>query len=86
MIFEFIERVEVHDGEWSDLDKDAGTRGSRSQEVDVYLKYIGNFKIPDTRSPEELEAEKKHERLKAKRREYNRRYNRKRYATAIVTE
>jgi hypothetical protein len=85
MIFEFIERVEVHEGEWSELDADAGTRGSRSQEVDVYLKYIGRFDLPDTRSPEEIEAEQKHERLKAKRREYNRRYNRKRYATAATT-
>jgi hypothetical protein len=85
MIFEFIERVEVHEGEWSELDREAGTRGSRSQTVDVYLKYIGCFSVPDARTPEEIEAEQKHERLKAKRREYNRRYNKKRYATIATT-
>jgi hypothetical protein len=80
MIFEFIERVEIHDGEWSELDREAGTRGSRTQEVDVYLKYIGNFSIPDTRTPEQLAAEQKAERQKAKRREYNRRYIKKKTA------
>jgi DNA invertase Pin-like site-specific DNA recombinase len=80
MINEFIERVEIHDGEWSEFDREAGTRGSRTQEVDVYLKYIGRFDLPDTRTPEQLAAEQKAERQKAKRREYNRRYIKKKTA------
>jgi hypothetical protein len=80
MINEFIERVEIHEGEWSEYDEESGYRGSRSQTVDVYLKYIGRFELPDTRTPEELEAERKAEAQKVKRREYNRRWMRKKYA------
>jgi DNA invertase Pin-like site-specific DNA recombinase len=76
MIFEFIERVEIHEGEWSELDKEAGTRGSRTQEVDVYLKYIGKYTAPKTKTADEQKAD----RQRAKRREYNRRYWKKRYA------
>jgi hypothetical protein len=73
MINEFIERIDVHEGVWSE-----GKRyGSRSQQIDVCLKYIGRFDVPELRTPEELEAERlaeeKEERRRAQNRESTRR-------------
>jgi DNA invertase Pin-like site-specific DNA recombinase len=82
MIFEFIERVEIHEGVWSDLDPERHTRGSRTQEVDVYLKYIGKYSPPAGKTQEELEAEEKRVRFREKRREYERRYLQKKYGNA----
>ena len=59
MINEFIDKVLVHEAEWSDGRHPETGRGmgARTQEVEVYLKYIGNFDVPELRTAEEIEAE-----------------------------
>jgi hypothetical protein len=51
--------------------------GVRTQRVDIYLKYIGVFNVPDTRTADEIETERiKEEKLalqRKKQREYMRR-------------
>jgi DNA invertase Pin-like site-specific DNA recombinase len=86
MVNEFIERIEVHEGVWSE-----GKRyGSRSQQVDVYLKYIGKFDVPDLRTPEEIEieqlAEEKRERRRTANRESTRRYWERKKAEKAAAE
>jgi hypothetical protein len=93
MVHEFVERIEVHEGEYPNADVATGYRGSRTQKVDVYLKYIGNFDAPeppDTRTEEEIEAERIAEERLNKRRAANCRYARrkreeKRAAKATAT-
>jgi hypothetical protein len=82
MINEFIDRVEVHEGEWSEKDPDSAYKGQRSQTVDVYLKYIGKFDLPDTRTPEEIEAERIAEEKRERIRASNKKYMRRKYAEA----
>lgn len=76
MISEFIDKIIIHEAEWSE--NDGRYKGTRSQQVDVYLKYIGKFDAPDTRTPEEIEAERialeKAERARTRSREAARRY------------
>ncbi|GHU87260.1 recombinase [Clostridia bacterium] len=69
----FIDKVIVHEAEWSE-GRNANNRpiGARSQRVDVYLKYIGNFDAPDTRTSEEIEAERIAEEKLAANRAYHR--------------
>jgi DNA invertase Pin-like site-specific DNA recombinase len=55
MINELVEKVVVHEGEYPE--RNGKYRGTRIQEVEVYLKYIGKYDVPDTRSVEEIEAE-----------------------------
>jgi DNA invertase Pin-like site-specific DNA recombinase len=75
---EFVEKVIVHECEWSEGNTGKGgrPRGARTQKVDVYLKYIGNFETPDLRTPEQIEAdiiaEEKLERNRAYHREKTR--------------
>jgi DNA invertase Pin-like site-specific DNA recombinase len=81
----FVDKVIVHEGVWSDgCGENGRPRGSRTQEVDVYLKYIGKFDAPDARTPEEIEAERvAEEKLEAKRayhREKTRQYNERKKA------
>jgi len=88
MINEFVDKIIVHEGEWSEgYNKENGRpMGIRSQRVDVYLKYIGNFNVPDMRTEEEIEAERKAaEKLEAKR-AYNREYMRKKAAEKRAAE
>ena len=79
MLNEFVDKVFVHEGEWSEGNTGHGgrPRGTRTQQVDVHLKYIGNFAVPDTRTPAEIEldriAEEKSESLRAYYREKTRR-------------
>jgi len=69
MINEFIDRVLVHEAE--------GIGADRTQEVEIYLNYIGQFSVPqeeivltdEEREQQAIEAEKLR-----KKREYNRRY------------
>ncbi|GHV16968.1 recombinase [Clostridia bacterium] len=83
MVHEFIDRIEVHEGEYPNADPATGYKGSRTQKVDVYLKYIGNFEAPelqeppDTRTREEIEAECIAEERLNKRRAANCRYARR---------
>jgi len=69
IINEFVDRIIVHEAD--------RTSGKRVQRVDIYLSFIGAFDIP-VEAPiptvEELDAEHKQDALRAKRREYNRRY------------
>jgi hypothetical protein len=82
MINEFIDKVIIHEGVWSECD--GLNRGTRTQQVDVYLKYIGKFDVPETRTQEEIEAERlaeeKLERERKRRRENARRLAEKRKA------
>ena len=80
MLNELVDRVIVHEGEWSEGKNPATGRGigTRRQHVEVFLKYIGDLAIPDTRTPEEIAAEiitiEKAEQRLAKGRENRRRY------------
>ncbi|MFQ6924627.1 MAG: DUF4368 domain-containing protein [Coprococcus sp.] len=66
MIHEFIDRIEVHEADKS--------TGERTQEIDIYLKYVGRLDVPMPElTPEEL-AEKERKRRK---RAWNRTYNRR---------
>ena len=83
MIAEFVDKVIIHEGEWSE--NNGRCKGTRSQQVDVYLKYIGKFDVPDLRTVEEIEAERiafeKAERKRKQHRESARRYEAKRRAS-----
>ena len=58
MLNEFVDKVVVHQAEKID--------GERSQEVEVYLNYVGKFEIPAKElTPEEIAEQEK---LKEKRR------------------
>ena len=43
LLNEFIEKVMVHEGEW--------INGIRTQQVDIYLSFIGNFELPASEMP-----------------------------------
>ena len=67
MIAEYIEKIVVHEADKSS--------GERSQQVDVYLNFIGKFEIPaPAPTAEEIEAEEKARRKRTQRREAQRRY------------
>jgi len=59
MLNELVDKVIVHEGEWSEGINTETKRGmgTRRQHVEVFLKYIGDMSIPDLRTPEEIEAE-----------------------------
>ncbi len=92
MLNEYIDRVMVHEGVWSEGNTGEGgrPRGSRTQQVDVYLKYIGKFDVPELRSAEEIEAERiaeeKLERKRAYRRKKAREYKDRKIAAAKAAE
>jgi hypothetical protein len=70
MLNSFVEKVIVHEGIWSEGYTGEGgrPRGSRSQFVEVFLKYIGSFPVPDLRTPEQIEADRlAEEKLEVKR-------------------
>ena len=78
MLNEFVDKIIVHECEWSEGRHPENNRpmGSRSQQVDVYLKYIGKFDVPDIRTAEEIEQDRiAEEKLEAKR-DYSRRKTR----------
>ena len=69
MIKEFVEKIVVHAPDRSS--------GQRTQQVDIYFRFIGQFGIPEEQealSPEEQAAR---DELEAKRAEYRRRYYRR---------
>ncbi|MCL1883448.1 MAG: recombinase family protein [Defluviitaleaceae bacterium] len=89
MLNEFVDKIIVHEGVWSEGKHPNGRpKGIRSQRVDVYLKYIGKFDVPDMRTAEEIEAERiAAEKLEKKRkagRETARRAAAKKRATNIA--
>ena len=77
MLNEFVDKVIIHEGEWSEGRGENGRhRGSRSQRVEVFLKYIGCFDVPDLRTPEQIEADRIAEEKLAARRAYHRKKTR----------
>jgi hypothetical protein len=81
MIYEFVDKIIVHEAVWTEQDENNRRKGSRTQKIEVFLKYIGDFNAPDSRSPEEIEAERiaeeKLEQKRARQREASRRYDEK---------
>ncbi len=74
MLNALVDRVIVHECNWSEGNTGEGgrPRGARTQRVDVYLKYIGSFDMPDMRTPEQMEADRIAEEKLAARRAYHR--------------
>ena len=71
MINEFVDKIVVHEADRS--------TGERTQEVDIYLKFIGKFDVPIPEpTAEELEEQEQLRKKRAKKAEYNRRYMAKR--------
>ena len=71
MINEFVDKILVHKPDYS--------TGERVQEVEIFLKFIGKFKLPEPDpTPEELAEQELARERRAKRAEYNKRYNEKR--------
>ena len=67
MLAEYIEKIVVHDADYSS--------GERDQTVDVHLNFIGKFDLPETDpTPEEIAAEEKAFRKREQRRQAQRRY------------
>lgn len=88
MINEFVDKIIVYEGEWSEgYNKDNGRpMGTRSQKVDVYLKYIGKFEVPDMRTAEEIEAERIAAEKLEQKRKYGREYARKKQAEKVAAK
>ena len=73
LIYEFIDRIEVHKPEKVD--------GERTQEVEIFLKYIGKFEVPlPDPTPEEIAEAEKIRRRRANGRERARRLREKKKA------
>ena len=67
MIYEFVDKILVHAPDRSS--------GERTQEVDIYLKFIGKFDVPMPEpTPEELAEMEKRRKQRAYYREKTRRY------------
>ena len=70
MIFEFVDKILVHEPEWND--------GERTQEVEIFLNFIGKFDVPMPEpTPEELAKQESDRQKRAQRRERVRRYRAK---------
>ena len=70
MINEFIDKIVVHEGKWENCE--------RTQEVEIYLNFIGKFEMPKKEpTKEELEELEKLREKREKKREYNYRYMQK---------
>lgn len=68
MIYEFVEKILVHAPDRSS--------GERTQEVEIFLKFIGKFEAPMPEpTAEELAEQEKQRQLRAYYREKTRRYN-----------
>lgn len=74
MLNALVDKVMIHECNWSEGNTGEGgrPRGARTQRVDVYLKYIGSFDVPDMRTPEQMEADRIAEEKLAARRAYHR--------------
>ena len=71
MILEFVDKIVVHAPDRSS--------GERTQEVDIYLKFIGKLDMPIPEpTPEELAEQEERQKLREKKREKQREYT-KRY-------
>jgi hypothetical protein len=86
LLHEFVDKVVIHEGTWSEATETQKRKGTRSQQVDVYLKYVGCFIVPDDRTPEEIEAEQKEEDRLERLRSYKRKYYWKKKAEQEAAE
>ena len=68
MINEFIEKIIVHEADKSS--------GERIQQIDIYLKFVGQLDVP---MPELTLEQRKEEERKRKKRAWNRTYMRRKY-------
>jgi len=76
---EFVDRILVYEADRSS--------GKRVQRVDIYFNFIGAFDVPAPEpTAEELEAERELDKVRAKRREYNRRYQSRRKVKGRVLQ
>ena len=76
MIYEFVDKIMVHAPDRSS--------GERTQEVDIYLKFIGKFDVPlPEPTPEELEELEQLRKKREKQREYARRHREKKKRAAV---
>ena len=67
MINEFIEKIIVHEGDW--------TTGERTQQVDIYLNFIGKFDVAKPGpTPDEIAAEEAKRLKRERHREAQRQY------------
>ena len=77
MINEFVDKILVHEGKWDNYE--------RTQEVEVYLNFIGKFELPQEEpielTQEELDELEKLRKKREKKREYNYRYLKKKKAS-----
>jgi DNA invertase Pin-like site-specific DNA recombinase len=80
IINEFFDRIVVHEAVWSEASEQSRRMGVRTQQIDIYLKYIGVFNVPDTRTAGEIEAERIEEEKLTLRRKKQREYMRRRKA------
>jgi DNA invertase Pin-like site-specific DNA recombinase len=89
MINEFVEKIVIHESVWSEQTETERRKGTRSQQIDIYLKYIGCYSTPDTRPQEEIEAERiaeeKLQRKRAQKRESERRRREKKRTAEAET-
>jgi DNA invertase Pin-like site-specific DNA recombinase len=70
MIHEFVDKILVHAPEKID--------GERTQEIEIYLKFIGKIDVPMPEpTPEELAEQEQQRKKRIKQREYTRRYREK---------
>ena len=70
MIFEFVDKIIVHKADKTD--------GERTQEVEIFLKFIGKFDVPMPEpTPEELAEQERIRRHRAANRAWSRRYREK---------
>ena len=70
MINEFVDKIVVHEGKWENCE--------RTQEVEIYLNFIGKFEMPKKEpTKEEVEEFEKLKKKREKKREYNYRYMKK---------
>lgn len=67
MIHEFVEKIVVHEADKSS--------GERTQQVDIYLNFIGKYDIPvQELTPDEIAEEEKKRKFRERKRENSRRY------------
>ena len=77
MINEFVDKILVHAPGRDEY-------GDRCQEIEIYLKFIGNFQVPEEEpTPEELEEEERQRKKRAKARQ---KYERKKERDRLIQE
>jgi hypothetical protein len=73
MLHEYVEKIIVHEG--------VGGRGNRTQKVEIFLNFIGQFDVPTTShepTPEEIAADEKLQRQRERKRKNYQTYVEKR--------